>query len=51
MEKPQLEKERGDRVEESTQEETSRRGKIRAKRAEGVHASIPPSERWGDVQN
>ena len=50
VEQPQLEKLRGDRVEASTHVETSTRGKIQAKWAEGSHASIPPSVRWGDVK-
>ena len=33
MQQPQLEKQRGDRVEESTQAETSRTGKFLARRA------------------
>ena len=49
VEQPQLEKNRGDRVEESTQAETSRRRKFRARRVEGVHAAIPQGARWGDV--
>ena len=50
VEKPHLEKQRGDRVEDSTQVKTSRRGKFRARKAEGVHVAIPPNIRWGDVQ-
>jgi len=46
----QLEKPRGDRVETSTHAETSSRGKFRAKWAEGSHASIPPGQRWGNVE-
>ena len=49
VEQPQLEKQRGDRVEDYIEEETSRKGKFRARWAEGVHATIPPSVRWGDV--
>jgi len=41
---------RGDGVEASTHAETPNRGKIRAKWAEGSHASIPPDVRWGDVK-
>ena len=33
------------------QTETYRRGEFRARWAEGVHAVIPPSVRWGDVKN
>ena len=49
-EKPQLEKQRGDRVEESTRGETSSRVGFQAEWEEGSHASIPPSVRWGDVK-
>ena len=51
VEQPQLENQRGDRVEGSTHAETSRRGKFRSKWVEGVHVAIPPGVRWGDVQN
>lgn len=50
VEKPQLEKQRGDRVEASTQVETSRMGKFQSRWEEGVHVAIPPGERWGDVK-
>ena len=49
VEEPQQGKLRGDRVETSTHPETSSRGKLRAKWAEGSHAAIPPGRRWGDV--
>ena len=29
--------------------ETTHAEKFRARRAEGVHAAIPPGERWGDM--
>ena len=45
VEQPQLEKQRGDRVEESTHVDTSRRGKFRARWEEGLHAAIPPGVR------
>ena len=38
-------------VAETTHVETYRRGKFRARRAEGVNESIPPGVRWGDVKN
>ena len=41
------EKQRGDRVEASTQAETSMRGKFRARWEEGV--AIPRGVRWGYV--
>jgi len=50
VEHPQLEKPRGDRVEESTHAETSSREKFRAKWEEGSHVAIPPGVRWGDVK-
>ena len=50
VEQPQLEKYRGDRVEESTQEETSSRGKFQVILKEGAHASIHLDERLGNVQ-
>ena len=50
MEQPQLEKQRGERVEEPAQLETYRRGKFRDIWAEGVHVAIPPGVRWGYVQ-
>ena len=31
--------------------ETTHAEKFRARWAEGVHAAIPPSERWGDMHN
>ena len=49
VEQPQLKKQRGDRVEASTQAETSNRGKFQAIWTEGAHATIPLGERWGDV--
>lgn len=49
VEEPQQGKLRGDRVETSTHLETSSRGKLQARWAEGSHASIPPGRRWGDV--
>ena len=36
-------------VAETTQAETIRRGKFQAIRVEGVHATIPPGVRWGDM--
>ena len=51
VEQPYFEKERGVGVEECTQVETSKRGKFRARWAEGVHAAKPPGVKWGDVQN
>ena len=50
VEQPQQGKLRGDRVETSTHAETSSRGKLRARWAEGSHAAIPPGRRWGDVE-
>jgi len=50
MEQPQLEKLRGDQVEVSTHEKTSKRGGFRAKWIEGSHAVIPLGVRWGDVK-
>ena len=49
VEQPQQGKLRGDRVETSTHAETSSRGKLRARWAEGLHAAIPLGRRWGDV--
>ena len=49
VEQSQQGKLRGDRVETSTHAETSSRGKLRARWAEGPHAAIPPGRRWGDV--
>ena len=45
VEKPQLQKQRGEKVEASTQVETSNRWNFRAIWAEGVHATIPLDER------
>ena len=49
VEHPQQGKLSGDRVETSTHAETSSRGKLLSKWAEGSHAAIPPSRRWGDI--
>ena len=46
-----MEKKRGDQVEDSDESKTSRRGKFRARWAEGVHAAITLGVRWGDVNN
>ena len=48
-EQPQQGKLREDRVETSTHAETSSRGKLRARWAEGSHAAIPPGRRWGKI--
>ena len=45
-----MEKQRGDRVETSTQGETSRRRKFQDKWVEGAHAAISLGERWCDVK-
>jgi len=50
VEQPQQVKLRGDRVETSTHAETSSRGKLRARWAEGSHAAIPLGRRWGDIE-
>ncbi len=50
VEKPQQGKLRGDRVETSTHAETSIRGELQARWAEGSHAAIPLGRRWGDVE-
>ena len=50
VEQPQMEKQRGDRVETSGIVETSSRRKFQAKWVEGAHATIPLGERWGDVK-
>ena len=50
VEKLQLEKLRGDKVETSIHPETSSRGKFQAKWVEGSHVAIHPGERWGDVE-
>ena len=49
VEKPQQGKLSGDQVETFTHPETSSRGKLRARWAEGSHAAIPPGRRWGDI--
>ena len=46
VEQPQYGKLRGDQVETSTHEETSSRGKLRARWAEGSLAAIPSGMRW-----
>ena len=51
VEQQKLEKWRGDRVEASTQVETSSKGKFGARWAEGAHAAIPPSERRGNANS
>ena len=48
VKQPQQGKLRGDRVETFTHPETSSRGKLLARWAEGSHAAIPPGRRWGD---
>jgi len=45
-----LGKPRGDIVEASTHVETSIRGKLQYRWAEGSHAAIPLGRRWGDVE-
>src|SRR5699024_859099 len=50
VEQPQLEKLRGDRVDTSTHAETSSRGELRARWAEGSHIAISPGRRWDDVE-
>ena len=49
MEQLQQGKLSGDQEETSTHAETSIRGKLRARCAEGSHAAIPPGRRWGDM--
>ena len=50
VEQPQQGTLSGDRVETFTHTETSSRGKLRTRWAEGSHADIPPGRRWGDVE-
>jgi len=50
VEQQQQGKLRGDRVETSTHAETSSRGKLLARWAEGSHATIPLGRRWGDIE-
>lgn len=50
MEQPELEKQRGERVEIPTQVEISSGGKFQAKWVEGAHAAIPPGVRWSDMK-
>jgi len=50
VEQPQQGKLRGDRVETSTHAETSSRGELQARWAEGSHAAIPLGRRWGDIE-
>ena len=49
MEQPQQGKMCRDGVQTSTHPETSSRGKLRARWAEGSHEAIPPGRRWGDI--